>query len=182
MIPFLWMQPKLKSYLPSKNIPNVMSLLFYMPTKSLLISSISSPSKCLSCPLRFFLPSCWSNNLSTKLLEVATSTGRRRSVFLALISAPNSSSKFTISVQDCWAAACNGVSQYLPFCTSAPTWKWGMMVCETNHLPQQGEADVSATKRTSILYNELLLCMRYICTCRFHKYASYIHVLNLKMQ
>lgn len=68
----------------------------------------------------FFLPSCWRSTLSTALLDVAISIGRKSSVFLALMSAPNSSNKFTISVLGCWAAAWSGVSQYLPLCTSAP--------------------------------------------------------------
>lgn len=123
---FPYIEPKLNSLVLTTNTWNFMSLLLHRVIKHfqlhLFVSSVSYV--CISKhPHTFSLPSCWRSSLSTALLDVAISTGRRRSVFLALMSAPKSSSKFTISVLGFWAAAWSGVSQYLPLWTSAPVRK-----------------------------------------------------------
>lgn len=66
------------------------------------------------------VPSYSSRKPSVRLLGGATSTGLWHSVFLALMSAPKSSSSFTTAVQSFSAAACKGESKNLPFCTLAP--------------------------------------------------------------
>lgn len=66
------------------------------------------------------IPSYKRRKPSVRLLGGATSTGLWNSVFLALMSAPKSSSSFTTSVQSFSAAACKGESRDFPFCTFAP--------------------------------------------------------------
>lgn len=113
-------EPTLNSLVLTTNTWNFLPLLLHIVTRHFRFHPFVSSVCIYKHSHTFSLPSCWRSSLSTALLDVAISTGRRRSMFLALMSAPNSSSKFTISVLDFWAAAWSGVSQYLPLWTSAP--------------------------------------------------------------